>query len=228
MWFMPPHAGPTMPLTHLGMPHRCNINALGSMRIEDISGGGIRFSFPKTDRSMIDGLRQHHCYIFLKLRHPVPTKMAICCLFLGISLIQASTKDDRVHVRCKILSRGTPVQGSKQFQLFNVSRVGVRDISVWCEEIELSGRGIAPPVSAGIDLEYLLLELSYEHANAHAASATPCPEFEGTPLIGAELAPHPDHVTGAAGAASPPGSAQAEVERLMRATGIHPAGVKPA
>lgn len=224
LWFMPPHAGLALPLTLLGMPHHCNINALGATRIEDIAGGGIRFSFPKTESGMIDGLRQRHCYVYLKLRHPIPTKMALCCLFLGLNVIQASVVDGRVHVRSKILSRGVPAQSSKQFQLFDVSRVGVRELNVWCEEIARTGRGITPPPSAGIDIEYLLLELGYSSSNAQGIPNAPPQEPEAPLLFDPECVPH----TVEAAAAPPPNAAQAEVERLIRATGVHPAVVKPA
>lgn len=236
LWFMPPFDKLTLPLEYLGVPFSCNINASGDTRLDDVSGGGMRFSFPKTNRCMIDALKARHCYIFLKLRRPTPGKFSPHCLFLGMELIQATAREDRIQVRGKIVSRGIPAQASKQFQLFNVARVGVRELSVWCEEIDRMGRGIVPPATAGIDLEYLLLELSYmtkPSAEQTCAASQDVPSgispitSQVTSTVTPPTAPT-DPPSAPFNSATPRNTVQSEVERLMQSSGINPFATKSA
>lgn len=221
-WFMPAHDKVILSLEELGMPHHSNINASGTTRIEDISGGGMRFSFPKTDRTLIGALKNRHCYIFLKLRRHSPGKLAPYCLFIGMEILHASVKEDRIHVRNKILTRGIPSQAGKFFQLFSIARANVRELSVWCEEIDRAGRGITPPIEAGIDMEYLLLELSYLQMQESSPAETPMSDATLDAIADPEY-----NTTPATAPASPSATAQDHVQRLMRATGINPFAAKP-
>lgn len=144
----------------LGMAEVFNINGSGGTFVENISAGGLCFSMTQADLGSVERLKHKHCYVFLKLRRPQPGKLAQYCLFFGISLLHATMVKDRVRIRGPIITRGMPASSSKSFQIFNVERGGIRDLAVWCEEIDRMGRGIMPPHSPGLDMEYLLLELS--------------------------------------------------------------------
>lgn len=173
IWFCAPHEVRVLPLEELNMADLLSINGFGSIRVENISAGGICFSMTLADLGSTERLKRRHCYVFLKLRRPHPGKHAQYCLFLGISLLQATVSDGRIRVRGKVTTRGMPASTSKSFQLFNVERGGIRDLAVWCEEIDRMGRGIMPPLAPGLDMEYLLLELSVMQPKDMDASDTP-------------------------------------------------------
>lgn len=164
LWLRPPCEERVLPLEELGMPDTFNINGSGTTNVENISAGGMCFSFSETDCKTLNRLGARHCYVYLKLRRPQPGKQSLRCLFFGVKLLRASRVSGRIHVHCQIVSRGMPAAASKSFQVFNVERAGIRDLVVWCEEIERMGRGIMPPLAAGLDIEYLLLELAVSNA----------------------------------------------------------------
>ena len=165
LWMRPACTDRVLPLEDLGMPDTFNINGSGTTNIENISGGGMCFSLDSTDCNALNRLNARHSYVYLKLRRPQPGKMSLRCLFFGVKLLRASRAGSRVHVHCQIISRGMPAAASKSFQIFNVERAGIRDLVVWCEELDRMGRGIMPPMAAGLDIEYLLLELAVNHAS---------------------------------------------------------------
>lgn len=160
LWFIPAAPERTLMLEELGDPELFSINGTDCVLIENISAVGIRFSIAKNDLPPVPKLKQGHCYIYLKLRSPLPGKCALTCLFLGVTLLGASDKDGRIHLRGKVTSRGMAAKSSKSFLLFNVERVGIKELTVWCEEISRMGRGILPPLTPGLDLEYLMIEIS--------------------------------------------------------------------
>lgn len=159
----------------MGGPDLFSINGANSVLVENISAVGIRFSIAKSELPPIHRLKRGHCYVYLKLRSPLPGKCALSCLFLGVTLLGASEMNGRIHLRGKVTSRGMAAKSSKSFLLFNVERVGVKELTVWCEEISRMGRGILPPLTPGLDLEYLMIEISMmqmEKALAEAEQAS--------------------------------------------------------
>lgn len=162
LWFRPCPEDRLLSLPQLNLPDLCSVNGAGGTRVENISAGGLCFTFRRKELAGIENLRHRHAFAYLKLRRPLPGKYAQYVLFFGVTLLQATAEaaGERVRMRCKIISRGMPSTSSKHFQIFNVERAGIRDLAVWCEELSRMGRGIVPPATPGLDIEYLLMELS--------------------------------------------------------------------
>ncbi len=171
LWFIPPALDQTLKLEELERPDMFSINGADSVLVENISAAGIRFSIAKSEMPPLHRLKLGHCYIYLKLRSPLPGKCALSCVFLGVTLLGASEVKGRIHLRGKVTSRGMAAKSSKSFQLFNVERVGVKELTVWCEEISRMGRGILPPPTPGLDLEYLMIEISMMQMEKSLAEA---------------------------------------------------------
>lgn len=159
IWFRPELTEPTLPINYLGRPDFCSINAGGALLLENISATGLCFSLPSTLLKPEDTLKPY-VYAFLKLRKAMSGKLGCYVIFIGARPVHTKVTHDRSVIRNKITMRGVASNLSKSFQMFNVERAGIRELSVWCEELARMGRGILPPLSPGLDMEYLLLELA--------------------------------------------------------------------
>ena len=169
IWFMREAQDRTLTLEHLGFPHILSINATNNVRIINISSLGIRLGIPRESLPPVQMIKLGHCYIYMKLRSPTPGKCNMYCLMVGLTLLGASEDKGIVHLRGKITSRAMAAHSSKSFMLFNVERFGVKELSVWCKEIARMGRGILPPISVGLDMEYVLAEIAMLKSQAMAA-----------------------------------------------------------
>lgn len=171
LWFRPYEKELHLPIEQLGQPDFCSINSEGCLHLENISAGGLCFSIPLDCLESTEPLKHKYGYIFLKLRRAMSGRHGSYNLFLGVRLIHAVAERKKIFFRGKISVRGRASRVDKSLQLFNVERVGIRELVVWCEELARMGRGILPPLSPGLDMEYLLLEL----AALEAPLPTPLP-----------------------------------------------------
>ena len=172
IWFMPSESR-KLEVQSLGLPHQQSINGDNRLSIENISCGGMSFSLPVERLRDSPQFRIRHCYVYLKLRSANPAaRQQQLFLLLGLSLLHMRTcaRTVRVEMCGKFTTRALAARDSKSFQIFHVERSGVRELSVWGEELQRMGRGIMPPVAAGVDMEYLLLELAAARATASAAA----------------------------------------------------------
>lgn len=160
VWFMKEAPDRTLTLEDIGFPHVMSLNGASTASIVNISSLGMRLSIAKRSLPATQLIKQGHCYIYMKLRSPIPGKCNVYCLMLGITLLGASDDNGMLHFRAKITSRAMAAHSSKSFLLFNVERFGVKELSVWCKEITRMGRGLMPPVSPGLDMEYILPEIA--------------------------------------------------------------------
>ncbi|MEG2172675.1 MAG: hypothetical protein RRY29_05385 [Desulfovibrionaceae bacterium] len=159
LWFKAPCATPTLNLTELGVPHLLSMHGEKKIQIKNISAAGICFSIDKAAFPPSSLLKCGHCYIYLKLLTPLPGKNTLRCLLLGMKLLGLSSDENTVQLRCQTITRAKPAGASKSFSLFNADRVGIKEISVWCDEIARMGRGLLPPITTCLDMENLLVEI---------------------------------------------------------------------
>lgn len=159
LWFRPPCGEPTMGLEGLGMPDVLAVHKTESISIRDISAVGLCLAVTKKAFPSLETVKCGHCYVYLKLKTPLPGKSTLRCLMLGLRFVGLFSDENRVYLRCQIMTRANPAGASKSFSLFKVEKVGVKEISVWCDEIVRMGRGIMPPITSCLDMENLLVEL---------------------------------------------------------------------
>lgn len=159
LWFMPPTEDPTLSLAQLGVPDLLSMYCERHIIMEDISSIGVRLAIPKEKMPPVSVLRTGYCYVYLKLLTPLPGKCTLRSMLMGCTLMGVVADNSLIHLRCKIVNRAQPAATSKNFLLFNVDRFGIKDISVWCDEISRMGRGILPPIKIGVDMENLLMEI---------------------------------------------------------------------
>lgn len=150
----------TLTLEDLGFPHVMSLNGANTASIINISSLGMRIAIARHALPPMQLIKQGHCYVYLKLRSPIPGKCNLYCLMLGITLVGAAEAEGMLHLRAKITSRAMAAHSSKSFLLFNVERFGIKELSVWCKEITRVGRGLLPPISPGLDMEYVLPEIA--------------------------------------------------------------------
>lgn len=160
IWFMREVPDRTLTLEELGFPHIMSLNGASTARIMNISSLGVRFGIARHALPPVQLIKQGHCYVYLKLRSPIPGKCNLYCLMLGATLLGAAEAEGMLHLRAKITSRAMAAHSSKSFLLFNVERFGIKELSVWCKEITRAGRGLLPPISPGLDMEYVLPEIA--------------------------------------------------------------------
>lgn len=167
LWFMAEAPDRTLPLEDLGFPHVISLNGDNNAGIVNISSTGIRLGIARNALPPVCLLKRGHCYVYMKLRCATPGKCNLHCLMVGLTLLGASEHDGMLHLRGKITSRAMAAHSSKSFLLFNVERFGIKELAVWCKEIARMGRGILPPISVGLDMEYILPEIAMlRHQNA--------------------------------------------------------------
>lgn len=159
LWFMPLGSDPTLALADLGVPHLLAVRCSAKIRIFDISAVGMRLAIDKSVFPAVHQIKSGYCYAYLKLMTPLPGKNTLRCLLLGMKFMGLSSDETSIHLRCKIVRRAQPVGASKSFSLFKTEKVGIKEISVWCDEIARMGRGILPPISCCLDMENLLVEI---------------------------------------------------------------------
>ena len=184
IWFMSEAQDRTLTLEALGFPHILSINATNDIKIINISSLGLKVAVPREQLPPVHLIKCGHCYVYLKLRSPIPGKCNMQCLMVGLTLLGVSEVDGLVHFRGKITSRAMAAHSSKSFLLFNVERFGVKELSVWCKEIARMGRGILPPISVGLDMEYVLAEIAMAKSQAMYSSMTTCGPSECRATIG--------------------------------------------
>ena len=180
LWFRPPAQSAILPLAALMAPDLSCVNNSTNTTIANISAGGLCFLFDRKDLHNAERLRHRHAFVYLKLRRPLPGKYDQYILFFGATLLHAAAEGEQVRVRCQIVSRGMPSASSKEFQMLNVEQEGLRDLSVWCNEINRMGHGIVPSATPGLDIEYLLMELA-NIAREQAAAAAAAPAAPAAP-----------------------------------------------
>lgn len=163
VWFAPPCAEPTLALADLGMPDLVSMRCSTTLRIFDISAVGMRLSIDKSVFPTVNQIKCGHCYVYLKLMTPLPGKNTLRCLLLGVKLMGLASDEKSIHLRCQIVTRAQPAGASKSFSLFKIEKVGIKEISVWCDEISRMGRGILPPITCCMDMENLLVEVFLQH-----------------------------------------------------------------
>lgn len=163
IWFRPQSGEPTLGLADLGMPDVVALHGIESMRIRDISAVGVCLGITKKDFPPLHTVKCGHCYMYVKLKTPLPGKNTLRCLMVGLRFVGLSSDDTHVYLRCQIVTRANPSGASKSFFLFKVEKVGIKEISVWCDEIVRMGRGIMPPITTCLDMENLLVELFMQH-----------------------------------------------------------------
>lgn len=160
IWFMREAPDRTLTLEDLGFPHVLSLNGASNASIVNISSLGMRIGIAKHALPPMQLIKQGHCYVYLKLRSPIPGKCNLYCLMVGVTLLGAAEADGMLHLRAKITSRAMAAHSSKSFLLFNVERFGIKELSVWCKEVTRVGRGLLPPISPGLDMEYVLPEIA--------------------------------------------------------------------
>lgn len=170
LWFMPPCKEPTLGLAELGVPHLLSMHGEHKISVCDISSVGIRLSIDKDVFPPTSAVKSGHCYIYLKLLTPLPGKNTLHCLLLGIRLLGLASNEKSVQLRGQIVVRARPAGASKSFSLFKVDRVGIKEISVWCDEISRMGRGILPPVTTCLNMENLLMEVFLQQSGTEQLS----------------------------------------------------------
>lgn len=159
VWFRPPCGEHILGLADLGMPDVVALHGIENAGIRDISAVGICLSVAKKSFPSLETVKCGHCYVYLKLKTPLPGKCTLRCLMLGLRFVGLLSDDNHVYLRCQIVTRANPAGASRSFSLFNVEKVGVKEVSVWCDEIVRMGRGIMPPITTCLDMENLLVEL---------------------------------------------------------------------
>lgn len=166
LWFMPQCKEPTLGLAELGIPHLLSMHGEHKIKVCDISSVGIRLSIDKGVFPPTSAVKSGHCYVYLKLLTPLPGKNTLHCLLLGVRLLGLASDAQNVHLRGQIIVRARPAGASKSFSLFKVDRVGIKEISVWCDEISRMGRGILPPITTCLNMENLLMEVFLQQSAA--------------------------------------------------------------
>lgn len=159
LWFMPPCAEPTLGLAELGAPHLLSMHCECKVMLKDISAVGMRFTIDKKHLPPLAQLKSGHCYIYLKLATPLPGKSTLRCLLVGLRILGLASTDTGVTLRGQIMTRAKPAGASRSFALFRVERVGIKEISVWIDEILRMGRGLLPSPIGSLDMETLLVEI---------------------------------------------------------------------
>lgn len=159
VWFRPLCTEPTLALADLGVPDLLSMRCPAKVRIFDISAMGMRLAIDKAVFPTAHQIKSGYCYVYLKLLTPLPGKNTLRCLLLGMKFMGLSSDEKSIHLRCQIVMRAQPAGVSKSFSLFKTEKVGIKDISVWCDEITRMGRGILPPITQCLDMENLLVEV---------------------------------------------------------------------
>lgn len=159
LWFMPACPEPTLPLADLGPPHLLSMHCDPKVTLQDISAVGMRFSIAKAHLPPVGQLKSGHCYVYLKLATPLPGKSTLRCLLVGMRILGLTSTDTGVNMRGQIMTRAKPAGASKSFALFRVDRVGIKEISVWSDEILRMGRGLLPSIACSMDMDNLMVEI---------------------------------------------------------------------
>lgn len=159
LWFMPPCAEPTLGLAELGAPHLLCMHDEPKVILNDISAVGMRFTVDKKHLPPVSLLKSGHCYVYLKLATPLPGKATLRCLLVGMRVLGLASSATGVKLRGQIMTRAKPAGASRSFALFRVERVGIKDISVWIDEILRMGRGLLPTIRRCMDMDNLLVEI---------------------------------------------------------------------
>lgn len=161
VWFRSPSGDRVLPLAVLGKPDLVSRNGNGSVTLENSSSVGVALRVPHAFLPPPGTWEGAFLYIYLKLASPLPGKYTTVSLFLGAAVVSLSTdrRDTRLH--CRLVQRGTPDTAKKSLTMFSIERAGVKELTVWGDEILRMGRGILPPISPGLNLEYLLDEIEH-------------------------------------------------------------------
>lgn len=166
MWFMPLCAEPTLALADLTMPDLLSMRCSTSIQIFDISAVGVRLAIDKAVFPPAHKVKSGYCYVYLKLMTPLPGKNTLRCMLLGMKCVGLSSDENSIHLRCQIVTRAQPAGASKSFSLFKTEKVGIKELSVWCDEILRMGRGILPRITCCMDMENLLAEVFLQQNSA--------------------------------------------------------------
>lgn len=161
VWFRSAVEDRTLPLAALGRPALVSRNGNGPVTLENTSGVGLVLRVSNTFLPAPGIWRGDFLYVYLKLASPLPGKYATVPLFLGAAVVNRATGRSDTRLHCHSLQRGVPDTAKKSFTLLGIERAGVKELTVWGDEILRMGRGILPPISPGLNLEYLLEEIEH-------------------------------------------------------------------
>lgn len=159
VWFRPSPEDRILLLTALRTPDLVSRNGNGPVTLENSSSIGMALRVPHAFLPAPGSWGGVFLYTYLKLASPLPGKYAILPLFLGAMVVGMSTDRYDTRLHCRFVQRGTPDTAKKSLTMFSIERAGVKELTVWGDEILRMGRGILPPISPGLNLEYLLDEI---------------------------------------------------------------------